>query len=214
MEINKNNDMLEHFDKLQTSQDEDAEKLALIKLNDKNFQKIGDGPENIRVIRNFISLEECNNIIESIRLSPTSSSKPVQFDEEGNPASFRNDWDRSPYINKYNRIVSGLIEKEFNVKLKDRSAKISEWTKNDKLNMHVDDLGDNPFHAFSSAICLNDDYAGGTLVFVYHNLEVKLNAGDLIFFPATKEYQYIVEMVESGSRYQIPLWYTFVEDNQ
>ena len=214
MEMNKNNDMLEHFDKLQVNQDKDAETLALVQLNDKNFQRIGDSPDNIRVIRNFISPEECKDIVESIKLFPPSSSKPVQHDEQGQPASFRNDWDRSPYIDKYNKIVFDLIEKEFEVKLKNRSAKISEWTKNDKLNMHVDDLGNNPFHAFSSAICLNDDYVGGALVFIYHNLEIKLNVGDLILFPSTKNYEYIVEMVESGSRYQITLWHTFVEDGK
>jgi hypothetical protein len=214
MEMNKNSDMLEHFDRVQVSKDKDAETLALVQLNDKIFQRIGDSPDNIKIIRNFISQEECKDIIESVRLSPTSSSKPVQHDQEGQPASFRNDWDRSPYIDKYNRIVSDLIQKDFNVKLKDRSAKISEWTKNDKLNMHIDDLGTNPFHGFSATICLNDDYVGGALVFIYHNLEVTLNVGDLILFPATKNYEYIVEIVESGSRYQIPLWYTFVEDGQ
>lgn len=212
MEINK--DRLEHFDKVQVSEDKDAEMLALVKLNDKIFQRLGETDGNIKIINNFISPEECKDIIESVKLSPTSSSKPVQFDSEGEPSAFRNDWDRSPYINKYNKAVSNYIEKEFDVKLKDRSAKIAEWTKNDKLNLHIDDLGTNPFHGFSAAICLNDDYVGGDLLFLYHNLSVKPKVGDLILFPANKNYEYLVELVESGSRYQITLWYTFVEDGK
>lgn len=209
-----NKDVLEHFDKVQTGQDKDAESLALIELNNKIFQRLGDGEENIKIINNFISPEECKEIIESVRLSPTSSSKPVQFDLQGEPASYRNDWDRSPYIVKYNKMVFDLIQESFDVKLKNRSAKIAEWTKNDKLDLHIDDLGTNKFHAFSATICLNDDYVGGELFFLYHNLYFKPKVGDLIIFPATKNYEYLVKVVESGSRYTIPLWYTFTEDSK
>lgn len=212
MEIN--NDRLEHFDKVQISQDKDAESLALIKLNNITFERIGNSQDNIKVIHNFISPEECKDIVESIRFSPTSSSKPVQFTPQGEPVSFRNDWDRSPYIEKYNKVVFDLVQETFDVRLKNRSAKIAEWTKNDRFKLHIDDLGTNEFHGVSATIFLNDDYVGGELSFIHQNMSVKPKVGDLIFFPAHKNYEYIVDIVQSGSRYTIPLWYTFTEETK
>lgn len=207
----KNEDPLEHFDRVQVSPEKTSEESELINLNKKIFERLGNKQENIKIINNFISPEECKDIIESIKNSPTSSSKPVQFSPDREPVSFRNDWDRSPYIEKYKNMVFDLIQNEYGVKLKHRSAKIAEWTKNDRFNLHIDDLGTNEYHGASATIYLNDDYDGGIIHFPMYNLSIKPKVGDLIIFPANKNYEHIINIVNSGSRYTIPLWYTFSE---
>lgn len=208
----KNNNDLEHFDMVQVSENKDAESLNLIKLNNQIFERLGNGQENIKILPNFLSPEECKDIVESIRNTPTSSSKPVQFSPQGEPVCFRNDWDRSAYIDKYKSMVFDLIQEHFHVKLKHRSAKIAEWTKNDRFQLHIDDLGTNEYHGASATIYLNDDYVGGEIYFPLHNMSIKPKVGDLILFPANKNYEHIINVIESGSRYTIPLWYTFLED--
>jgi len=199
-----NNDM-EHFD---ISNDDRRPEGSTI--HHHVFEKMGTKPENLKVFSNFISPEECNMIIESVKNSQPSSEKPVQFSPDGDALTFRRDWDVNPYIDKYNNIVRGVIEAEYPVRIKNRSAKIAEWTKNDVYDLNINDLGINDFNNMSATIYLNDDFEGGEYHFPIQNKIFKPKAGDLIIFPGNMHYNHIIRKVTSGSRHTIPLWYTFI----
>ena len=200
-----NNDDMEHFD---ISNDDRRPEGSTI--HHEIFQKIGTKENNLKVFTNFASPEECKEIVESIKNLTPSSQKPIQFSPEGNPLSFRKDWDMSPYIEKYKNIVLSVIEADYPVRLKSRSAKIAEWTKNDLYDLHINDLGINDFNNISATIYLNDDFEGGEYYFPLQNKKFRPKIGDLIIFPGNMYYNHIISKITFGSRYTIPLWYTFI----
>ena len=178
-------------------------------VHHKFFEKLGNRPENLKIFSNFISPEECKKIIESVKNLEPSSEKPVQFSPDGDPLTFRKDWDISPYIDKYDDIVRDVIEAEYPVRVNNRSAKIAEWTKNDIYDLHINDLGINDFNNMSATIYLNDDFEGGEYYFPDQSRGFTPKVGHLIIFPGNLHYNHVISKVTSGSRYTIPLWYTF-----
>ena len=179
-------------------------------LHHEVFERIGIKENNLKVFSNFISPEECRAIIQSIKDVNPSSEKPVQFSPDGDPLTFRKDWDINPYIDKYKNIVNGVIEAEYPIRVLVRSAKIAEWTKNDVYDLHINDLGINDFNNMSATIYLNDDFEGGEYHFPAQNKTFRPKVGDLIIFPGNMYYNHIISRITSGSRYTIPLWYTFI----
>ena len=53
----------------------------------------------------------------------------------------------------------------------------------------------------SCSLVLNNDFEGGTMAFKYLDLDVKLNAGDLLMFPSNFVATHEVKEVTKGSRY-------------
>jgi alkanesulfonate monooxygenase SsuD/methylene tetrahydromethanopterin reductase-like flavin-dependent oxidoreductase (luciferase family) len=196
---------MEHFD---ISNDDRRPEGSTI--HHEIFERIGIKENNLKVFSNFISPEECKTIVESIKNTTPSSQKPVQFGPEQQPLTFRKDWDTSPYIEKYKNIVKGIVEAEYPVRVINRSAKIAEWTKNDVYDLHINDLGINDFNNMSATIYLNDDFEGGEYHFPAQNKTFRPKVGDLIIFPGNMYYNHIISRITSGSRYTIPLWYTFI----
>lgn len=212
--------LVKEFDKVQIDNNNNMEHFDTMELDDRRpegatihhevFEKLGNKAENLKVFTNFISPEECKEIIESIKNSNPSSEKPVQFSADGDPLTFRRDWDINPHIDKYSNIVRGVIEAEYPVRVKNRSAKIAEWSKNDVYDLQIDDLGINDFNNMSVTIYLNDDFEGGEYHFPIQNKIFRPKAGDLIIFPGNMYYNHIITKISSGSRYTIPLWYEFI----
>lgn len=219
-DISKLLKLVKEFDKMESENKFSMEHFDTMELDDRRpegatihhevFEKLGNKPENLKVFSNFISPEECKEIIESLKNSRISSEKPVQFSPDGDPLTFRRDWDINPYINKYSEIVRGVIEAEYPVRVKNRSAKIAEWSKNDVYDLQIDDLGINDFNNMSVTIYLNDDFEGGEYHFPMQNKIFRPKAGDLIIFPGNKYYNHIITKVNSGTRITIPLWYEFI----
>lgn len=166
--------------------------------------------ENIKIIKNFISTEECQKIIKSVESKEPSSERAIQLDQQGNPLTFKKDWDDTFYGMKYQKTVFDIIEKEYKVKIKNRSSRICQWSKNDIFDIYINDLDLNPHHDMSATIYLNDDYDGGEIYFLRYEFIVKPEAGDLIIFPGNMDYEHIIKVVNSGSKYMIPMWYTFI----
>ena len=67
------------------------------------------------------------------------------------------------------------------------------------------------FYKYNIAVLAypNDDYIGGEITFPDYNFVVKPKAGDLIIFPGNSYYRHTVELVQKGTRYTMPSWYTF-----
>jgi hypothetical protein len=219
-DISKLLTLVKDFDKMESEIKKSMEHFDMIELDDRRpegdkthhyvFEKLGNKAENLKVFTNFISPEECKDIIDSVKNSIPSSEKPVQFSPDGDPLTFRRDWDINPYINKFNNIVREVIESEYPVRVKNRSAKIAEWSKNDVYELNINDLGINDFNNMSATIYLNGDFEGGEYHFPIQNKIFKPNVGDLIIFPGNMHYNHIITKINSGSRFTIPLWYEFL----
>lgn len=94
---------------------------------------------------------------------------------------------------------------EKNIKAREKTMHVLKYKESGFLPAHSD-------HGISSRVLsallyLNDDYEGGTLRFPHLNLELKPEAGTILFFPSNFVYVHEVDAVTKGIRYSLPNWY-------
>lgn len=173
-----------------------------------NFEKIGNGPDNIKIINNFISLEECQNIIDSLN-NKDYVEHDLQVDDKNNPKIKRKSYMGLDVAFIQQEKVKKVLESSYDVEVTPGSAHVAKWEPGQKLELHVDDLGRTSYNHMASLIYLNDDYEGGEIEFPTHNLSFKLPAGSLIMFPGNEHYPHEVKAITSGYRYTMPIWFSF-----
>jgi hypothetical protein len=185
-----------------------------------NLNKLGNSVENIKIVNNFVLEEDCKKL-----LSYTNNINPIvgvsAVDKNMNPTSYNSSF-IMPDVNEFNKYkltIRAVVEKQYNIKIKNRSfGSIVKWDTGSNMDLHSDDIytlrndgtGITDRHHMSALIYLNDDYAGGELYFPNHNLLLKPKTGDLVMFPGNIYYPHEVKTVESGSRYTIPIWFEFI----
>lgn len=175
-----------------------------------NFDKIGNGIENIKIINNFLSKEKCDSIIKFLD-SKEYVEHILQIDDKNNPTVKRKSYmgiDEA-YIQQTN--VKDIVENTYDIKVTSGSAHIAKWEVGQKLELHVDDLGRTSHNHMATILYLNDDYGGGEIEFPTYNLTLKLNTGSLIMFPGNMNYPHLVKPITYGFRYTMPMWFEFYD---
>lgn len=175
----------------------------------ENFEKIGNNKDNIKVVNNFLSLEECKMIIDSLN-SKEYIEHDLQIDDKNNPTIKRKSYMGLDVAGMQQKKVQEVLEKSYDVKVTPGSAHVAKWEPGQKLELHVDDLGRTSYNHMASLIYLNDDYEGGEIEFPTHGLSLKLSAGSLIMFPGNVNYPHEVKPIISGHRYTMPIWFSFI----
>lgn len=94
---------------------------------------------------------------------------------------------------------------EKNIKSREKTMHVLKYKQSGFLPAHSD-------HGISSRVLsallyLNDDYEGGNLRFPHAGLDLKPEAGTILFFPSNYVYVHEVDAVTSGVRYALPNWY-------
>lgn len=176
----------------------------------ENFAKIGNGIENIKVVKNFLSDRECQMIIGITKRMGDLEEFPVQWDSDFKPTVTRKSYSNLSLPYQYVEKVQQLLEKEYSVKVRNKTAFIAKWDVGDVLHLHVDDLGPTNTNHMATLIYLNDNYEGGEIDFPTHKLSHKPKTGDLIMFPGNMHYAHEVKTIISGSRWTLPMWFEFV----
>jgi hypothetical protein len=184
-------------------------KVELSELTKQNFTNIGSNPANIKVYNDYLSTEECNNIIDLINKTDTSNNRPLQPDGSGNPTLSLLYYDSLDYSEKYIPQIQALVEKEYGVKLKPRNSRFAQWVHNNSPVVPIDDLGHKDSNHLAGWVYLNDNYDGGELSFIHQGVSFKPKAGDLVLFPGNIHYHYHVAPT-NGSRYIMPIWFDFI----
>lgn len=69
------------------------------------------------------------------------------------------------------------------------------------------DSGSGMFRTLSAILYLNDDYAGGELVFPELDLVIKPKAGNLLLFPSNFSYIHKSTPITSGTKYSVVTWF-------
>jgi hypothetical protein len=175
----------------------------------ENFTKIGNNPDNIKIFKNYLSKEECENIIKLINSTETSNNRSLKPDSSGKPTLSLLYYDSLTYSEKYIPAIKDLVEKEYGVKLKPRNSRFAQWVHNDSPTVPIDDLGHKDSNHLAGWVYLNEDYDGGELSFINQGVSFRPNAGDLILFPGNINYWYHVAPT-NGSRYIMPVWFDFI----
>jgi hypothetical protein len=187
----------------------EQKKVVISELTIENFTKIGNNPNNVKIFSNYLSKEECNNIIELIKGTETSNNRPLQPDSAGKPTLSLLYYDSLDYSERYIPQIKSLVEEEYGVKLKPRNSRFAEWVHNNSPVIPIDDLGHKDSNHLAGWVYLNDDYDGGELSFIHQGVSFKPKAGDLVLFPGNIHYWYHVAPA-NGSRYIMPIWFDFV----
>jgi hypothetical protein len=94
--------------------------------------------------------------------------------------------------------------------LKSNVWQITRYERDGKFHNHVDDCYEFQ-RVVSVSMLLNDDYAGGELVFSHHKLSVKPSAGKVVLFSSGFQNMHRVEPVVRGVRYAAVRWYNYKE---
>jgi hypothetical protein len=177
--------------------------MKISESTNKNFDMIGSEPSNVKIFKNYLSKEVCEDILGIIKSTETSNNRPLQPDTLSLIY-----YDSLDLPEKYVPAIHSLLEKEYGVKVKPRHARFAEWRHNNSKSIRIDDMGSVDSNHMAGWVYLNDNYDGGELSFINQGLSFKPESGDLIMFPGNFEYWYDVKPA-NGSRYIMPLWFDF-----
>ena len=208
-----------------------------LKVDDGFTLKYGTGIDNIKVLENFMSEEECDRWIAFMDEYEVWDDRDHCY-----PLHMAKDFDKRPIMaNQYHRQMETL-----GTRMVDAAANL--W--NDKLNKHnycmlvVNQIGsyhkphtdildihyenNNPYgdkgpsteeqHKIfknmwsghlSILVYLNDDYGRGELYFPQHDYWIKPKKGSLVTFPGSLYYVHGVTAVEDKIRYVASQWAKF-----
>jgi hypothetical protein len=181
----------------------------------KNTLLIGKGVNNIKIIENFITSEECSILYnecknELFKYKDSNTGKQWKDKVSGRDA-LSND-SKKILSNVENNAIT-LAQKEYQVELELASnVTLVKWIKDDDMGQHVDDFA--VFHNnISSILYINDNYIGGEIVFDQYNYSIKPKSGTLIMFPGNKYYAHKVNKVIDGNRYTAPFWFKYKDSS-
>jgi 2OG-Fe(II) oxygenase superfamily len=187
-------------------------------------EKMIDAP--IKVIKNFVSEEELQTMIEYIDLlEGTISDKFIKWQENKrlalqfgvdfcHPKSSHSDLqllsDREKEIDSYFFKVIEAMKITFDVRneLYMSSFWLAKQYPGAVVGQHEDtDSGYNMHYKYSAVLYLNTMVDGGELIFYKYDYRHKPAAGDLVLFPSQETGMHAVEEI-SEVRYSLVFWMT------
>ena len=183
----------------------------------------GNSSNNIVVIKNFINLEDlkkiqnfCINLNEFLPIPGDDWHNRVC----NNSIITKLDIEISNLLHTYQSKHKKIIEDFFNVELRDNAPSIVIWRIGDTQAPHADkenlDGSENPYpeNDIASVIYLNEEYSGGEIYFPIQGIELKMNAGDAVFFPGDKNYQHGVKEITNGKRFTSPAFWNVLVNHK
>jgi hypothetical protein len=87
----------------------------------------------------------------------------------------------------------------------DEKTHIAKFTAGRGMHEHFDSNRPNDI---ATLVYLNNDYVGGDIYFPKYNISYKPNPGDLLCFPDNPDYIHGVKVIDLGTRYTTPRWFT------
>lgn len=165
------------------------------------FNKLGNDSNNIKVIKNFVSSDLCDSIVDS--LMPANSSS-----EQWNDRIY--DTHKDLIKDPLGKLIQNQIENDYKTSVEIiQEPFVVKWSEGQSMGYHVDDLGIEDYH-ITGLIYLNDNYTGGEISFLTQDITIKPSKGDLVMFPGNLHYAHEVKEILSGDRYTMPVWYKFI----
>lgn len=161
---------------------------------------------SIRVIDNFVSQEDCKEMIGFLDYMQSIGelhTMPVGrfglWNSKHKPVK--------KVIKKYTKIIANIVGQEMYPHI----CGIVKYEKGGSCEEHIDvaeDLGCQD-DLYSAVLYFNDNYEGGEIYFPKLDEEYHPFAGSLIFYPGTfPEYLHGVREVTSGQKYIMPMCFT------
>ena len=179
----------------------------------------------ILVIKNCLSLEQCDNVINEYK-DDSSFSNSLTGDEKvnyvrrckeivvSNPISIEKNKENRSCIENilYDACKIAMqtylnMHPYFNV-TKDSGFTLLKYEKTDGYGQHVDYGETEVNRVLSISILLNDDFDGGDWQFFDKKYNIKLNKGDAVIFPSNPCFPHAIQNIDTGTRYSLVTWFS------
>jgi predicted 2-oxoglutarate/Fe(II)-dependent dioxygenase YbiX len=183
----------------------------------------GKNSSNIQVVDGFMSEDDAHAALKMAKAISTWNTASGDDFEEWIDKTCGADILSQEYedlyliVDKYANHALKEMENYYKCVLKYREPAIVRW----RAGMHTPEphadkhnVDGTPKAGFedwdaSAIIYLNDDFDGGELVFPQHSTRIKPRKGSLVFFPGDDAYIHYVDHISSGTRWTIPMFFTF-----
>jgi len=165
---------------------------------------LGNSVDNIQITENVLSKEEHQSLLNYVESVDSWDAMPwgVKVLESGEVAK-----EFSEILDKVFMIAHKKSTDFYNVDLnvfEKTSVPLIKFEKGYKMNEHADTTGD-----IAAIYYINDDYEGGEINFMDHNLKIKPKANSFITFPSNADYWHEVLENTVKERYSSTLWFHF-----
>jgi hypothetical protein len=192
----------------------------------------GDSIDNIVELKNFLSIEERERLINFALNNKVWDKTVDHVDEDGLVLYQASIWDNRvctynslmesdpSILELINSMIARLkieVDKFFEVDAKETGPAIVRWPIGARQEPHADKEfhagpergrpNDFPNYDIAGLFYFNDDYEGGELYFPQHGIEFKPVPGAAYFFPGDKYYVHGVRPVKSGNRFTSPFFW-------
>ena len=173
---------------------------------------------NPYVLKNFLGLDHCKEIIDFIDSSFDDNNKSAKRKLLRYGMDYRNghtdglpDDDFGKMIRMYSNKTAKMIENlyELDEEMFLSTVWFSKQEPNANILRHLDtDSGFQKQYMYSAVFYLNTPKEGGEIVFSRINFSYKPEAGDLIFFESADKRSIHGVNAASEHRYAVPIWFT------
>jgi len=206
----------------------------MVKKNQEILDKLGSDYDHngipywnnkVHIVENFISAEECNELIKYFDKRSFPGPDPlVKFVSIANESVYfdmKND-NEYPDINQsvHNTLdrIQEILSDTYDLPVEVSSSNYVDMSKGSSLPEHTDMGGssdpvnhtridDDDKFEFSALVYLNDDFEGGYLNFPKEGFKVKTKPGSLVYFNGTTELFHEVTEILEGNRKNIASFY-------
>jgi hypothetical protein len=169
------------------------------------ISKVGNSVENIQITENVLSIEDHEQLLEYV----------VSIDS----------WTVQPWGVKVlppqgmSKEISKILDKVFTLAyekcielydvelypFQNEKTPLVRFEKNYSMNEHADTTGD-----FAVIYYINDDYDGGEINFMDHNLKIKPRSNSFVTFPSNADYWHEVLENTGKERYSATQWFKYL----
>jgi hypothetical protein len=178
---------------------------------------------NVKVVDNFLSLDECSNILSFVESLP-------EWETTGGLQGF---WDNRTLSNEFiyrnhskelglellniRGRIGREIETLYNIeKIYSDHLSVIRWFPGISLEPHIDDMSDSVMDGsewyhhreFGAVLYLNDNFESGYTYYPNFDVEIKPKAGTLVLHPGDEVHRHGVRASRNGNRYTISSFWT------
>ncbi len=164
--------------------------------------------------RDAFSKEECDNLIEYFELASDDWAEFCFYGSFGMNPSLPIDSGVSEKfsmddLDSVRTKMQNFAEDVTKERLQNTAASAHKWVPGSFAEPHADntDENGNPSswrqNKYVAILYLNDEYEGGQLYFVQHDIEISPKTGTVVVFDPNSDYLHGVKMIKSGLRYTL-----------
>ena len=165
---------------------------------------LGNSANNIQVTENVLSQEEHKQLLDYVIGVDSWQVQPWGvrvLPPQGMPKEIVKMLDKV-FILAYQKCVELYTVKLY--PFENGRIPLVRFEKNYKMNEHADTTGD-----FAAIYYINDDYDGGEINFMDHNLMIKPKSNSFVTFPSNADYWHEVLENTGKERYSATHWFKY-----